>query len=550
MMMSPVSSSPTQSTKNNRSASSSEVNGKKTKATSQSKAGKKRYTPKKYPKLTLAELALLVGNTQKIPPPDVAPEKPLPYELKWRENGAELCLFSANQGFIAAQMVRLQTHVVQPMHAPMLFSVSVEEDAEQLVVVEAEQEMPTQEAVKPVEEVITALQERIKLETPATHRGEETSTTTHLLSALLGIQEADNTPEDSLLQSDSEEEDPCPTSIELEFETPIEAQIADYLGVKHSSKTTISVTEKPTQQASKSIQPDTALLPIEDYFSEALETELAQQKAWLESALEREKHKAYPNSHSSKTATLLATEEESETMIAETEDPLFSAESEIESSLIGSEEALKNNEASETEAEANEKDFAAVLGSLMEDFSTEEAETPTQALEAEATTEPEKIDGFEIVGLFTDTPEAETDPEVEENLAIEEPAQEEPAEEAVVTLPAITPPNNNNPFAEITSFTQLLKVTRPETPMDFLLLGAYFLKQQEQKEAFSLRQLNHLLSSASKPNANHTVLELALAKHFITMVPDLTGTAKSTEYQLSKAGDATALRLFKTTPTT
>ena len=232
-------------------------------------------------------------------------------------------------------------------------------------------------------------------------------------------------------------------------------------------------------------------------------------------------------------------------MIAETEEPLFSSESEIESSLIGSEEALKNNETLETEAEANEKDFAAVLGSLMEDFSTEEAETPTQALEAEATIEPEKIDGFEIVGLFTDTPEAETDPEVEENLAIEEPA-----EEAVVTLPAITPPNNNNPFAEITSFTQLLKVTRPETPMDFLLLGAYFLKQQEQKEAFSLRQLNHLLSSASKPNANHTVLELALAKHFITMVPDLTGTAKSTEYQLSKAGDATALRLFQTTPTT
>ena len=84
--------------------------------------------------------------------------------------------------------------------------------------------------------------------------------------------------------------------------------------------------------------------------------------------------------------------------------------------------------------------------------------------------------------------------------------------------------------------------------MDFLLLGAYFLRQQELKETFSLRQLNHLLSSVSKPNANHTVLELALAKHFITMMPDLTGTATATEYQLSKAGETAALRLFQTVP--
>jgi hypothetical protein len=272
--------------------------------------------------------------------------------------------------------------------------------------------------------------------------------------------------------------------------------------------------------------------------------------------LEREKHKAYPSNipHPiNKPATSIkAVEEEAIEPQENDVDGVPTAIIQAEAK-IGEEEVVAETE--ENPPSDNDQNFAAVLGSLMEDFSSEEEEEEAveetllieQAEETEAVIqsdseaeaeieveETEAIDSFEVVGIYA----TETST----------PAEAESLSEKV-TLPAITQEHpTSNPPEEITTFNQLLKITKPDTPMDFLLLGAYFLRQQEQKETFSLRQLNHLLSSVSKPNANHTVLELALAKHFITMMPDLTGTATATEYQLSKAGETAALRLFQTVP--
>jgi hypothetical protein len=544
MMMCPSS---TDSTKNSSNNTSTTVGVKKTKKTPSKTTAKKRFSPKKYPKPTLEELALLVGSkpqkTQNIEPI----EKPLPYELKWRENGAELCLYAANQTFIATQISRLQTHVVKPMALPALAQpVEIQPEA---IIAETETTV----------EVPSSLNEYIPVEKPSVEQSvlEESypkPTAFNELSALLGLSEVEAFENET--PHPVEEEDHCPTSVELEFETPIEAQLAGYLGVKYASKTTISITDKSSSINTTSTQPlpkDNPLLPIEDYFSEALEAELAQQKAWLESALEREKNKAYPSNipHPiNKPATLIETVEEEaiepqDSDAADTDTLLIQAEAEI-----GAEEIVAETE--ENLPSDNDQNFAAVLDSLMEDFSSEEEEPavteevveetlldePEEEIEAviqsdsevEAeieSEEPEAIEGFEVVGIYA----TETSTPAEEEKAVTE-----------------EPPASNQP-EEITTFNQLLKITKPDTPMDFLLLGAYFLRQQEQKETFSLRQLNHLLSSVSKPNANHTVLELALAKHFITMMPDLTGTATATEYQLSKTGETAALRLFQTVPT-
>jgi len=559
MMMCPSSTESTKNSSNNTPTAVGVKKAQKTKAKTPSKTtAKKRFSPKKYPKPTLEELALLVGSkpqkTQSIEPI----EKPLPYELKWRENGAELCLYAANQTFIATQINRLQTHVVKPMALPVLAQpVEIQPEA---LICEAETTV----------EVPSYLNENTPVEKPSAEQFvlEESypkPTAFNELSALLGLSEVEAFENET--PHPVEEEDNCPTSVELEFETPIEAQLAGYLGVKYASKTTISVTDESTNATNtQAVSQHTTLLPllpVEDYFSEALEAELAQQKAWLESALEREKNKAYPSNipHPiNKLATLIETVEEEafepQDIDAADDTLLIQAEAEI-----GTEEIVAETE--ETPPSDNEQNFAAVLDSLMEDFSSEEEEEQPAAteeaveeilldepeeeteaviqsdaevepkIEAEAT---EAINSFEVVGIYaTET----STPAVEEKALTED-----------VTLPSVTqePPASNQP-EEITTFNQLLKITKPDTPMDFLLLGAYFLRQQEQKETFSLRQLNHLLSSVSKPNANHTVLELALAKHFITMMPDLTGTATATEYQLSKTGETAALRLFQTVPT-
>ena len=548
MMMCPSS---TESTKNSPNKTPTPIGVKKAKKTPSTTPAKKRYSPKKYPKPTLAELALLVGSkpqkTQSIEPI----EKLLPYELKWRENGAELCLYAANQTFIATQISRLQTYVVKPMALPALAQpVEVQPEA---IIYETATTVEVPSSLNEYTPVEKLLAEQSVLE-ESYHK----PTAFNELSALLGLSEVEALENETPHQVE-EEEDNCPTSVELEFETPIEAQLAGYLGVKYASKTTISITNKSSSINTTSTQPlpkDNPLLPIEDYFSDALEAELAQQKAWLESALEREKNKAYPAnipnqlSKPPMATSLEATEEEAIEPQENDVDGVPTAIIQAEAK-IGAEEVVAETE--ENPPSDNDQNFAAVLGSLMEDFSSEEVEAAEETLlieqaeeteaviqsdsEAEAEIEVEEteaIDSFEVVGIYA----TETST----------PAEVESLSEKV-TLPAVTQEHHtSNQPEEITTFNQLLKITKPDTPMDFLLLGAYFLRQQEQKETFSLRQLNHLLSSVSKPNANHTVLELALAKHFITMMPDLTGTATATEYQLSKTGETAALRLFQTVP--
>lgn len=540
-----------------------------------SKSAKKRYIPKQYPKPTLAELALLVGDIAPTPPATV--QKPLPYELKWRENGAELSLHAANQGFIATQMARLQTHTVQPMVPVQVASVMISsavttegtttlaEDATLPVADEEIGLLPDDTMTVPLQQ--SAIQEPLSVLA-------EAQTVTNQLAALLALpveEEATHSSEATeqpVMATDEEEIADFEESIELEFVTPVEAGLASYLGVSHSSTVTISVEHAIPRRSQMAVNTATAPLSNDEYFSQALEAELAAQKEWLAQALEREQQKAYPHKRLNALPTPQACVEEQQALVSlvnqalEEEDvvsePILLSDSEV--ALEFSTEAVEEP-VIPTAADANEQDFAAVLESLMEDFTetslpaeeADEEELPRQPLElledtAETVTDEavlltenddDALAAFEVVGI---QPPDSTGVVTAEPSELE--VEQQPTIQGVEFSEADTPLELGTETTPPT-FTQLLKRTKAETPLELLLLSAWFLKEYEQQTTFSLRKLNHLLASVSKPNANHTVLELAISKHYVTLIPDLTGKATTTEYQLSKAGENAAVKLIQ-----
>jgi hypothetical protein len=539
-----------------------------------SKSAKKRYIPKQYPKPTLAELALLVGDIAPTPPATV--QKPLPYELKWRENGAELSLHAANQGFIATQMARLQTHIVQPMVSVQVASVMVSsavttEDTTTLAEDATPQVLDTEAGLLP-DDTMTVPLPQSAIQEPLSVLA-EVQTVTNQLAALLAlpVEEEAVYPSEVIEQPvtaiDEEEIADFEESIELEFVTPVEAGLASYLGVSHSSTVTISVEHEIPRRPQVAVNTATAPLSNDEYFSQALEAELAAQKAWLAQALEREQQKAYPHKRLNALPTPQACVEEQQALVSlvnqalEEEDvvsePILLSDSEV--ALDFATEVVEEP-VTTTAADANEQDFAAVLESLMEDF-TETSQPTEEAGEEEP---------FQPLDLLEDTAETVTDEAVlvtekdEDVLEVFEVVGIQPPDSAsAVTVEPSEPEAEQQPtmqVAELTeadtqlelgtettppTFTQLLKRTKAETPLELLLLSAWFLKEYEQQTTFSLRKLNHLLASVSKPNANHTVLELAISKHYVTLIPDLTGKATTTEYQLSKAGENAAVKLIQ-----
>ncbi len=88
----------------------------------------------------------------------------------------------------------------------------------------------------------------------------------------------------------------------------------------------------------------------------------------------------------------------------------------------------------------------------------------------------------------------------------------------------------------ISSLADLCKKGAANTSEDFMLLAAYYLTYFEAVENFSLKKLNSSMVKSGLTPVNHSVLETALSKGLLSMVPDLTGTMDVTEYALSDEG--------------
>jgi hypothetical protein len=107
------------------------------------------------------------------------------------------------------------------------------------------------------------------------------------------------------------------------------------------------------------------------------------------------------------------------------------------------------------------------------------------------------------------------------------------------TAPAISTSVNQNPVKTKT-LSDLCAEAKPSNPEAYLLLASYYLTFFEQTTAFSLKRINTLMAASGLMPLNHSVLEQALAKDYLVMVPDLTGDSNSIEYELTESGQLKA----------
>lgn len=102
----------------------------------------------------------------------------------------------------------------------------------------------------------------------------------------------------------------------------------------------------------------------------------------------------------------------------------------------------------------------------------------------------------------------------------------------------------NNPKIEvvektdnISDFSAYLYSYNPQSPLDFLIITAMYILNTENKELFSIKQINAKLVPLNNEPITHAVIEEAINQNLIKIVPDLTGTSEFTEYTLTQDGE-------------
>lgn len=123
------------------------------------------------------------------------------------------------------------------------------------------------------------------------------------------------------------------------------------------------------------------------------------------------------------------------------------------------------------------------------------------------------------------------------------PYQATPA--TLPAVPALPPPPSLVDLSDVHTLSDLVDRSQASSSEDFLMLTAYYIACIEgSDDKFSLKRINsHLVKSGMTP-VNHSVLESATTKNYLSLVPDLTGLADVSEYSLTDAGQAHVLKLF------
>ncbi|MDX2084758.1 MAG: hypothetical protein SFZ03_05155 [Candidatus Melainabacteria bacterium] len=111
---------------------------------------------------------------------------------------------------------------------------------------------------------------------------------------------------------------------------------------------------------------------------------------------------------------------------------------------------------------------------------------------------------------------------------------------AATSPPEETAPESPEPRSQaatvIHSLTHLCEQAQLTQPEDSLLMTVYYLLVVEAEVQCSLARMNALRTQSNLPSVNHGMVELALSKGYLSVVPDLTGLADATEYTLSQEG--------------
>lgn len=86
------------------------------------------------------------------------------------------------------------------------------------------------------------------------------------------------------------------------------------------------------------------------------------------------------------------------------------------------------------------------------------------------------------------------------------------------------------------SIAEFIDLKNPDTPLEFLLVAAYYLKEYDLLDRYSLKQINSKIIKFIQKPINHSVIQDAVSKSFIAVVPDYTGMADVTEYIITSEG--------------
>jgi hypothetical protein len=109
--------------------------------------------------------------------------------------------------------------------------------------------------------------------------------------------------------------------------------------------------------------------------------------------------------------------------------------------------------------------------------------------------------------------------------------------EAVLEQVTLPPLRQVTDLRFIDSLTDLVEQAKPGSvfgrkfALD-LLLPDVLMRQS----VLPFKRVNNLLVKGGYPPVNHSVIEATIERGYLAVVPDLTGTAEMTEYQLSEAG--------------
>lgn len=123
-------------------------------------------------------------------------------------------------------------------------------------------------------------------------------------------------------------------------------------------------------------------------------------------------------------------------------------------------------------------------------------------------------------------------------------AQDETPEIESVNFEQTLEESINNPKTEViektdilSDFEGFLNSYNPQNSMDNLIITAMYILNTENKERFSIKQLNAKLVPVTGKPVDHALIEEAINQNLVRIVPDLTGTNEFTEYTLTEEGE-------------
>lgn len=94
--------------------------------------------------------------------------------------------------------------------------------------------------------------------------------------------------------------------------------------------------------------------------------------------------------------------------------------------------------------------------------------------------------------------------------------------------------NDNN--SDSVCIEELIDLKNPQSPLDYLIIAAYFLKEYDLLDRYSLKQINSKIIKFMEKPINHSVIQEAVSNNFLEVVPDYTGMANVTEYIITSEG--------------